>query len=364
MRTINPERFSGHKLVDHLIANPQSQGNFKWHTLRSCMWARLLSKCPQFAPFGDYEKISRKDLIKIFAAQWQLAKQVPTDKLFLFDWTILLGDHPELADHCDVDKINGIGWTRILEKQPGLADRCSWDKLNSNDWSALLQVRPEFADRCPWDELSGGSWTSLLSRKPEFADRCCWERLERWHWTNLIRRQHRFIVHYTPDRFCDPKHYSGLLESSYIGELSSPGGMFKNFTGDPAACAVYKTMDRDNARKYLRKCAGKGSWDFLEQLYDLAPEDLTLAARKKQLPFLITLKAPDSLFHKFFRSVDPELRDEAGNTLLHIALIHDQCAGGNARYQFMLENGCSPEVRNTAGFSCSKLIEKLKNPFK
>ena len=29
-RKQNPERFSGHKLVDYLIANPDAQGNFKW----------------------------------------------------------------------------------------------------------------------------------------------------------------------------------------------------------------------------------------------------------------------------------------------------------------------------------------------
>lgn len=359
-----PERLSGHKLVDHLIANPQAQGNFKWHTLRSCMWVRLLSACPQFAPFGDYEKISRKDLTRILAAQWQLAGQINTGKLFPYDWIELLGAHPELADYCDLDKMNGSCWAAILEKQPVLASRCSWKKLNGNFWSSLLKVRPEFADRCPWNEFSGGNWINLLVKKPEFAGHCRWELLERWHWTSLIRRQPRFIAHYTLDRFCDPKHFSDLLESCYTWDVSSPGGMFKNFTGDSAAFAVCKTMDRDNARKYLRKCADEGSWAFLEQLYDLAPEELTPAARKKQLPFLIALKAPDSLFREFFHSVDPELRDEAGNTLLHCALIHDQCTGGKTRYQFMLENGCSPEVRNAAGFSCSELIEKLKQPFK
>ena len=67
---IRPERLSGHKLVDYLIAHPQAQGNFKWHTLRSCMWVRLLSACPGFAPYADHEKISRRDLMKILTAQW------------------------------------------------------------------------------------------------------------------------------------------------------------------------------------------------------------------------------------------------------------------------------------------------------
>ena len=137
-----PERLSGHKLVDHLIANPQAQGNFKWHTLRSCMWVRLLSACPQFAPFGDYEKISRKDLTRILAAQWQLAGQINTGKLFPYDWIELLGAHPELADYCDLDKMNGSCWAAILEKQPVLASRCSWKKLNGNfcRWSKTSRL--------------------------------------------------------------------------------------------------------------------------------------------------------------------------------------------------------------------------------
>ena len=359
---VKPERLSGHKLVDYLIANPEAQGTFKWHTLRSCMWVRLLSACPQFAPHGHYNKIYRRDLVKILAAQIQLVQQIDTGKLLPYDWVELLIAHPEWAPFCDLSPLNGACWAAILKKRPYLKQYCSWEKLFGNAWSSLLRVRPEFADRCPWDGFSGGNWINLLERKPEFADRCSWELLERWHWTSLIRHQPRLIVHYTLDLFYDPKHFSELLESNYTSDVSSPGGMFKNFDGDPAAFLVFKTMDRDNARKYLRKCAVQGRWDFLEQLYDLAPEDLAPAARKKQLPFLIVLKAPDSLFRQFFRSVDPELRDEGGNTLLHCALIHDQCSGGNARYQFMLENGCSPEVRNTAGFSCSELIERLKQP--
>ena len=358
---IRPERFSGHKLVDYLIANPEAQGTFKWHTLRSCMWVRLLSACPQFAPYADHEKISRRDLVKILISQWQLVTQVRTDKLFPCDWVELLIVHPELADHCDFEKMNGYNWIQLLAKHPGLAARCRWEKIQmTNAWSSLLAVRPEFADRCPWESLSGGNWSRLLGKRPEFAAHCDLRLLKEWDWVHLIEEQPQFLSRFTLDHFISPKHYSTLLESSYASKSSSAGGTFKNFNGDPATFLIFRAMDRVNGRKFIKQCCLKGNWDFLEQLCDLAPDELKLIARKNQTPFLITLKAPESLFRQYFRSVDPELRDEAGNTLLHCALIHDRCTGGDNRYQFMLENGCRPDVRNTAGFSCNELIEWLK----
>lgn len=358
---IKPERFSGHKLVDYLIAHPQAQGKFKWHTLRSCMWMRLLSACPQYASYADNDTILRIDLKRILKAQWQLVTRIRTDKLLPCDWVELLVLHPELADHCDLDKMNGYNWTHILAKHPGLAARCRWEKIRMvNAWSSLLKVRPEFADRCPWETLSGGNWSGLLGKRPEFAEHCNWKLLKRWDWYNLIRDQPQFLSRFTMDHFAGMEHFSSLLDLCYKSHDPSPGGMFKNFSGDPASFMVFKTMDRPNARKFIRECFAKYKWEFLMQLHDLAPNELNIIARKKQTPFLVTLKAPDVLFRKYFRSVDPSLRDEAGNTLLHCALVHDSCSNQGGRYEFMLEHGCDPGVCNTAGFSCNDLIEWLK----
>ncbi len=358
---IDPERLSGRKLADHLISHPQASGNFQWHTLNSSMWVRLLSACPQFAPYGDYEKITRQDLIKILTARRDLVTQVKTEKLFPCDWVELLVVHPELAVHCDFDWIGRENWLRVPKIHPGLPARLRRERIRMTEaWSNLLKVRPEFADRCPWKMLAGSGWNELLIGRPEFYEHCRWDLLKPADWDTLIREQPGFLSRYTLKYFDGVEHYSALLECSYRSEDHSPGGLFKEFVGDPASFMICKSMDADNARKYLRKCVSDGNWDFLEQLHDLAPEELGVIARKGQAPFLIALKAPETLFRKFFRSADPELRDEAGNTLLHCALIHDRCTGQGDRYRFLLEKGCDADVRNAAGFSCNELLGWLE----
>ena len=83
---LKPERFSGHKLVDYLIANPQAQGNFKWHTLRSCMWTRLLVQCPQFASRCDFGRITRQCSVAqsflTLSTPWAIACQSPLSMEF------------------------------------------------------------------------------------------------------------------------------------------------------------------------------------------------------------------------------------------------------------------------------------------
>ena len=58
MNSKKPEQLSGHAPTDHLIAPPGAAGNFRWHTLRSCMGRRLPVACPQYVPYADYGKIT------------------------------------------------------------------------------------------------------------------------------------------------------------------------------------------------------------------------------------------------------------------------------------------------------------------
>ena len=123
-------------------------------------------------------------------------------------------------------------------------------------------------------------------------------------------------------------------------------------------------MDREDGAKYLKKRYEKADWPFLEALCDISPAELLRTAGKREVPFLIALEAPDTLFRKFFRSVDPSLRDRVGNTLLHYALAHDLHFGGTARRTFMLERGCDPDAANGAGFSVRDLrkhVEAMEN---
>ena len=359
VRKRSPERFSGHNLTDYLIANPDARGNFKWHTLRSCMWTRLLVKCPQFASWCDFSKITRKDAKIIVQAQCHLVSRFPKERFSPWDWAELIAVHPELADQCDLNRLNGHCWRLILKNQPSLASRCSLKKFTVYDWRELLPIHPEFMDLCPWDEFSGFCWSQLLQARSEFADRCPWEKLNFSNWRFLLRKKPRFMSNFTLEMYPGPDRFAELLEMCCTGENALPHGMFENFTGDPAAFLVFRTMDKVNAGKYLRRCYDAPDWDFLEKLCDISREELLNVPVRKQVPFLITLKAPESLFRKFIPSVDPAARDRTGNTLLHYAVTHDFCKGASdMRYPLLLDMGCDPDAKNDAGFSSNDLIRK------
>ena len=360
-RAKNPERLSGHKLVDYLTEHPDVQGTFKWHTLRSCMWRRLLSACPQYASFVDYGKITVRDAKNILLAQWQLISRFDIGQFTPYDWTELLIAHPELSNYCELDSLHGYFWVLILQEQPSLASKCRWEVLSNRNWCALLRKHKEFADRCPWEKFSGGDWSELLLANSSFADRCPWKSLSPRSWRSLIRGKPCFLRHYTLDLFSGPEDYFALLEESCLGDTARPHGMFENFSGDTASYLLCKVMDRENGARYLKERYLKKDWAFLEELCDISPEELLAAAPgKKQIPFLIALKAPDTLFRKFFHTVNSSLRDRVGNTLLHYALARDLRSGETARYPFLLERGCDPEVKNEAGFSCQDLLKHIE----
>lgn len=361
-RKQNPERFSGHKLVDYLIANPDAQGNFKWDTLRSCMWRRLLTACPQYAPYSEpyRNKILRNDVKKILRVQWQLLFQLNTESFNSFDWEKLVIEHPELADHIDLDKLIGYSWANILKVHPQLAPKCDWEKITIRGWCELFRKHPEFSVHCPLDRFNARAWVDLLTANSTFADRCPWKLFSPYDWYQLIRVKPGFLACYTLEHFSWKEDYFSLLEASYAGTALPPHGMFEDFSGEAAVYLLTKTMDPVNGAKYLKKQYAKENWAFLEEICDASPEELLCVPGKKQIPFLIALKAPDSLFYKFFRSVDPSLRDRVGNTLLHSALMHDLCSGsGMERYEFMLEHGCDPDAKNDAGFSSNDLKKHI-----
>ena len=361
VRAKKPERLSGHKLVDYLTEHPDAQGDFKWHTLRSCMWRRLLSECPQYAPFADCGKITHRDAKRILLAQWRLVSRFDAESFTPYDWTELLSVHPELADHCDLDSLWGYAWVLILQAQPSLASKCRWKKLSNRNWCELLRRREEFADLCPWEQFSGGDWAEMLLVKSAFAGRCPWKLLSPRNWRNLIWGKPGFLKHYTLEFFSGPEDYFALLEASCFGDTPRPHGVFESFSGDTASYLLCKVMDRENGAKYLKERYAKRDWAFLEELCDISPDELLDAAPgKKQIPFLLVLEAPDTLFRKYFCTVDPALRDRVGNTLLHYALARDLRFGAPARYPFMLERGCDPEAKNEAGFSCRDLLNHIE----
>ena len=98
-------------------------------------------------------------------------------------------------------------------------------------------------------------------------------------------------------------------------------------------------------------------WDFLEELCDISPDELTNLPGKKKMPFFIALESPDNIFFKFFQSADLTLRDKAGNSLLFPALVHDLLNGSLNRFGFLCNKGLDPNEKNLAGFSCNDMLQ-------
>ena len=130
-------------------------------------------------------------------------------------------------------------------------------------------------------------------------------------------------------------------------------------------------MDKEQARRFFRRELKNGNWQFVEEIYDLAPEVLERIIGRNKLPFLLTLAGTDSLLKKYLTDHDASLcRDINGNTLLHAALLRAVYADITSlfktdnpyrnRYDFLLENGCRSDAKNEAGFSCDDLSKILK----
>ena len=121
-------------------------------------------------------------------------------------------------------------------------------------------------------------------------------------------------------------------------------------------------MDKDNAKRFLKNQYENKNWELIEELCDISPAEAIALDGKKYMPFYIALTAPDSLFYKFFQTVNPKWRDTAGNTVLFPALIRDLAGGGIWKHcQYMLERGLDPDEKNLAGFSCNDFIKYFNN---
>lgn len=140
-------------------------------------WGKLLTKCPKYACYCDWEKLS--------AQAW----------LQVLYWC------PQMWVRCDWDKmqqLDGESWRILLIKFPQFAYYCNWESLSGDDWNELLIYWPRFFDRCNHKKLTGKDWTNILCNNPRFANYCDWEKLDKNDWEKLLSQQPQF--HNIPHR--------------------------------------------------------------------------------------------------------------------------------------------------------------------
>ena len=335
-KIITPEQLSGHDLVNYLIENPKASGNFKWNTLRSCMWKNLLIPCPQFADFADYQKITHYDARDIVKANLYLAPKFPRDKFNDSDWVEFLSKAPELAEYCDLNSFSTSHWQLLVSKQKA------------------------FADRCPWEKFNGSIWRHLLLKNSNYADRCNWSLLSFWDWEALLKKKRTMLPYLKLEYVKNSSDFLSFMHCCYLGEKHPPKGLFVNPPQDVETYLVYKSMDRENAKYFLKKKYFDRDWKFIKKLCKISPEEATAVPGAKYIPFYIALAAPSDVFKLFFQTVDTSLRDSGGNSLLLPALLCDLSYGRFYRSRFMQSHGLDPDAVNLAGFSCNDYIEHIK----
>ena len=270
------------------------------------------------------------------------------------DWGTLLAHVPELAYRCPWQKLTGSAWAELLINQVQFADFCPWQKLTGLYLVDLLKKQPQFAEKCRWKSMTSSCQTAIAAQLPHLAYFCNWEKIaERELFGAYGVNLSQYKLEYIPS----PEEWNQMMCAFYSDRYGICKGLFVDGVEDAATYMIYKVMDKANAKLFLKYQFDNDKWDFLEELCDISPEELTHVPGKNKMPFHIALKAPDDLFFKFFQSADLQLRDKAGNSVLFPALVHDLRNNRLNRFEFLCQKGFDPNEKNHAGFSCNDMIK-------
>ena len=304
------------------------------------------------ANVGDY-KIN--DLIDIF-------KENPDNADFFdlahdlkgWEWVTLLTQCPELSYRCPWRRLTGSDWAKLLIEQPQFADWCPWYKLTDLYLVDLLKHQGQLAEKCRWDSVIPSCQTEIAALLPHLSHFCNWEKISV---RKLFRDYKVNLSQYKLEYISTPEIWHEMMETFYSDRSGSYKGIFADGVEDVATYMIFKAMDKANAKLFLKCQFECEAWDFLEELCDISPEELTHVPGKNKMPFYIALNAPDNIFYKFFQSGDQHLRDKAGNSVLFPALVHDLLNNGLNRFEFLCQKGFDPDEKNLAGFSCNDMIK-------
>ena len=380
-------------------------------------WITLLQNQPSFIEQSPYHKFSSEDWGALLFQRPKLEKYCPWDKLYIqkdvpmwwndifykypewaekvsfrMDEELLfnfLYHHPQYIDRIDPEKLSYQSKKSLFIEHGILEKYCHFGSLSGNDWSELLKKYPQYASMCRWDKLSGTNWTGLLSKQPQFHIHCDWSKLDNRNCFYLVKKRVEFLPKLITEHFSSSENHDIWenvwnqqekgIDSLYkllfnFTEVNVPKAknVFEQFTEcDSAAFLIYRNFDETQAKHYFRRELKNKNWKFIEEVYDLAPEITDKLVGKNHLPFLLTMLGVDSLLTKYLAVNNAaSYRDQNGNTLLHAALLAALYAGMESifqpdnpyrkRYDFLVAKGCSPDVKNNAGFSCSDLLKILK----
>ena len=380
-------------------------------------WIYLLQKQPSFinqAPVNQFDCVNWEELLFY---QPELEKYCPWEQItlpnqwrwkqildknphwaekvnFRMDDELLqyfLSEHPEYIDHVASEKLSAKTKKELFLRHGYFEENCHLGTFSGIDWSRLLSNRPQYASKCQWQKLDGKDWEILLLKQVQFHIYCAWNKLNAPHWLTLLEKHPELLLKYDGTRFFASQNHEVWNKATIWNEeengLDHLYKLWFDFTEkyiplpqkifygigecDAATYLIYRNLDKEQARRFFRRELKNDNWQFVEEIYDLAPEVLERLIGKRELPFLLTLAGSDSLLKKYLNAHEASLcRDINGNTLLHAALLRAVYADiaslfktdnpYRSRYDFLLKSGCRSDVKNEAGFSCDDLSKILK----
>ena len=172
------------KRVRILVAHPEHADKCDWKQMRKVLdgqdWTLLLSNQPQFAEHCRWTKLDGGDWARLLAAQPQFADKCDWEAMEYDDWARLLAAQPQFADKCDWEAMGKLwyrDWIDLLAAQPQFTDKCDFSKWYGYAVADFLSKMPQFADKCDFSKLNGHDWALLLAVQPQFVDRCDWAKL-------------------------------------------------------------------------------------------------------------------------------------------------------------------------------------------
>ena len=353
-------------------------------------WKQILDKSPHWA-----EKINFRmddELLRYFLLEHpEYIDRVAPEKLSLKSKKELFLRHGYFEKTCRLGAFSGSDWSRLLLKYPEYAVKCPWDKLKGDDWEKLLLEQPQFYCYCDWNKLADDQIIRLLNNCYKLALHIPNHKICHGHWTSLLKNHPELLLKRDGTRFSPCQNHEVWNKTNIWNEqengIDALYNLWFDFTErhiplpqrifydigecDAATFLIYRNLDKEQARRFFRRELKNGNWQFVEEVYEFAPDVVERIIGKIKLPFVLTLAGTDSLLQKYLAEYSASsFLDENGNTLLHAALLRAVYANMESlfkpddlhrkRYDFLLEKGCRSDIKNEAGVSCDDLLEVLK----
>ena len=251
----------------------------------------------------------------------------------------------------------------VICDAPGFAYMFNLENIRAEDWVRILIKFPSLSDLCPFDKFDYGNWADLLHNQKVFVDQCPWHKLHTTAWCCILDKEKTFLKFLKLEYISSAQDLQEILQTYYSPNTNRPYSEFITEEKiDPASYLIYKRINPVDGKLFLDKQFTEERWEFLEALYDFAPEETFDVHNKRHLPFFITLRAPDDIFKKCLPSFNIKNHDQGGNTLLLPALLYSIHQKNMARYNFMLDElKFNPDEKNLAGFSCNDLYYSIKD---